>query len=193
MEMILQDAPAPQCCDLLDRPMPVFQQHGGVPSFMKTVTLDTGEIEIAKAIARARSANNRMAGVTCQMRSPAPPCEEEMNGFGAEIAYCKAFNLYPDFSVIPKKGGHDCVHCGKTVDVKATPHTNGRLLVLPHKESHGVDMYALVTGWMPHYTIVGYATRDEVFRNDNMMDMGHGESHAIEQEELHEFNDKHQH
>ena len=157
------------------------------------VTLDIGEIEMAKAIARTRSSNNRMAGVVCRMRSPSNTSEEEINGMGAELAYCKAFNIYPDFSVTPRKGGHDCVHHGKTVDVKVTPHINGHLLVLPHKEEHGGEMYALVVGWMPNYTIAGYATRDEVFIDDNLKDMGHGVSHAISQEELHEYDDRHKH
>ena len=153
------------------------------------VTLETGEIETAKMIATGRLRANAKAGVFNRQRSTDPPEDVEMNGMGAEMAYCKAFNLWPDLTLTPRVGGSDCTHGSKTVDVKATAYVRGKLLVTPDKKDKGTDLYALVTGWMPHYTIVGYATSDEVFNDDNLQETGHGVSYVLTQEKLHEYDD----
>tara|TARA_R110002020_G_scaffold10880_3_gene41350 strand:- start:2388 stop:2954 length:567 start_codon:yes stop_codon:yes gene_type:complete len=160
--------------------------EAGCPLNMSiSITLETGEIETAKMIAKGRLRAN--VGVFNRQRSPEPPEDVEMNGMGAEMAYCKAFNLWPDLTVTPRSGGADCTHGNRTVDVKATGYANGKLLVTPDKKDKGTDLYVLVTGWMPNYTIVGYATSDEIFNDDNLAETGHGVSYVLPQEKLHDL------
>jgi hypothetical protein len=154
------------------------------------ISLITGEIETAKMIAIGRRRANEKHGIFNRQRSPEPPEEVELNGMGAELAFCKALNLYPDLTVKLRSGGADCVsRDGLTVDVKATGYVKGKLLVTPDKKGKGTDLYALVTGSMPNYTIVGYATSDEIFNDDNLAETGHGVSHALPQEKLHEYDE----
>ena len=157
---------------------------------MIKVVLEAGEIETARMLARARMRINARAGVFDRRRSEEPPEDIEINGMGAELAYCKAFNLWPDLTVHVRSGGADMVnHEGQSIDVKATPHVNGWLLVPPYKIDKGVDLYALVTGFMPYYNIIGYATSDEIFNDDNLVDKGYGDTYGLPQEKLHEYDD----
>ena len=157
---------------------------------MIKVVLEVGEIETARILAQARYKFNRQGGVKNRKRSPESPASIEVNGMGAELAFCKAFNLWPDLTVGVRSGGGDALNQdGKSVDVKATPHVNGMLLVTPDKVEHGIDLYALVTGFMPYYNVIGYATRYEIFKKENMVDLGHGKSYGLPQEKLHEYDD----
>ena len=75
---------------------------------------------------------------------------------------------------------------GKTIDVKTTAREHGRLVVPLKKKSSPSDIYALVTGDLPTFTICGYATADEVF--SSVIDLGHGDCYGLNQEQLTQFN-----
>ena len=157
---------------------------------MKNVVLEYGEIEIAKSIGKARYLVSRKNGVFDRLVGDGweDPIQNDIDAFGAEVAYCKAFNLYPDLTLNLRSGGHDAIHGGRTVDVKHTPHVNGRLLVTKTKAHEPTQVYALVTGRLPNYVIVGYANRDEIFTDNNLLDLGFGESYGLTQDKLHEYN-----
>ena len=65
---------------------------------------------------------------------------------------------------------HDLICNGKTVDVKTTKYRTGRLIIMPHKKNDQCDMYLLVVGEFPEYTVVGYATYDEIVQEENWGD-----------------------
>lgn len=190
MEMNFTGAPHPQTPQ---PPCPVTASPGFLRQwcalFNMKVTLVKGEIETANMLAKGRTHANQRPGKVNQLRSPAEQQELELNGMGAELAYCKAFNLWPDMTIGHRIGGEDCLHAGKTVDVKFTSYIHGDLYVTPDKRDKGVDVYALVTGWMPHYDIVGYATSDEIFRDNNLADTGRGISYVVPRDKLHEYDD----
>lgn len=141
-------------------------------------------------LAQARQRFNRESGIFNRQRSPEPSSAIEVNGMGAELAYCKAFNLWPDLTVGVRSGGADALtHSGESIDVKATPNVNGRLLVTPDKINHGIDLYVLVVGFIPFYKIMGYATNKEVFKPENLLDLEHGRTYGLPQEKLHEYDD----
>ena len=157
---------------------------------MINIVLECGEIETARMLAQARQRFNREAGVFNRQRSPESASAIDVNGMGAELAYCKAFNLWPDLTVSIRSGGADALtHDGKSIDVKSTPNVNGRLLVTPDKINHGIDLYVLVVGFIPFYKVIGYATHKEVFNPDNLLNLGHGSAYGLPQEKLHEYDD----
>jgi hypothetical protein len=151
---------------------------------LMTITLNEAEQKLATYLAKQRHSNNRERGVTDRRVGPQSSHETDLQGIGAEIAFCRIINVYPDTDV-----GHtplaDCVTInGHTVDVKATKHQNGHLLVAKWKDPQGVHAYALMVGEFPTYRMAGMAPSYEVFRPDRIKNFGHGEGYAVGQGEL---------
>jgi hypothetical protein len=149
-----------------------------------TITLNDAEQKLATYLAKQRHARARASGKTDRQIGPQSSHDTDLEGIGAEIAFCRLLNIYPDTDV-----GHtplaDCVlPCGSTVDVKATKHQNGHLLVAKWKDPQGVHAYALMVGAFPAYRIAGMAPSHEVFKPDRLKNFGHGAGYAVGQEEL---------
>ena len=124
-------------------------------------------------------------GANSRQRSTDHPFFLHLEGYGAEIAFASKFNLFPDFTYNPRKGGSDVVtRDGKTVDVKQTKIENGHLLVNPEKAREPSDLYVLMVGEFPAYRYAGYATKEQLFRPESLKDFGYGPSYAIEQKDL---------
>lgn len=152
------------------------------------ITLTLGEISVATSIAAMRVGSNRQSGVDDAYIGPGSKrFASEFNGACAEIAFCKYRNLYPDLTVGPRSGGVDCVgRSGETVDVKCTDRSDGNLLVRIDKAASPCDYYALSVVRGPgEVEIIGYASADEVFRDENLKDVGHGPTYFIKQSQLH--------
>jgi hypothetical protein len=151
------------------------------------IKLNEAEQAIAKYLAKRRYGNNRASGVDNNRIGPQSDAETDLNGVGAELAFCKAFNIYPDLSVDVRHGGHDCVSPkGHKIDVKTTKYRAGRLLAVKSKTKPDADIYVLMIGRFPTYFWVGWATADELIDDDNLMDLGYGPTYALSQSELRE-------
>jgi hypothetical protein len=149
-----------------------------------TITLNDAEQKLATYLAKQRHAKARAGGVTDKQIGPQSSHETDLQGIGAEIAFCRIANVYPDTDT-----GHtplaDCVlPCGSTVDVKATKHPNGHLLVAKWKDPNAVTAYALMVGQFPAYRMAGIAPSSEVFRPERLKNFGYGEGYAVGQGEL---------
>ena len=70
------------------------------------------------------------------------------------------------------------------VDVKATKYKTGRLLARTSKAMEDSDLYALMIGEFPTYTFVGWAWNHELLKEENIIDLGHGEGFALSQDQL---------
>lgn len=146
------------------------------------VELTDHEQRIAKWIARERQASNERAGVVDRKVTPnysALGIHEI--GFGGELAFCKLFNLYPDFEIGPRRGSVDCERFGETIDVKT--RAGGDLLVLPRKATLAANVYALMIVDWPRFQFVGFARGEDIFRTP-LVDLGYGPTHAIPQGDL---------
>lgn len=152
-----------------------------------TIKLSDSEVKLCELISKLRYAAARSAGVKDQRIDDSGEFLD-LNGFGAEPAFCKRYNLYPDFTVGARKGGFDVrTHKGATVDVKCTKYKTGHLVATAYKELGQSDIYVLITGVIPEYEIVGYATEAELLNDKNLKDLGHGKGFALSQEQLHKF------
>lgn len=149
-----------------------------------TITLNDAEQKLATYLAKLRHAKARAAGKTDMQIGPQSSHETDLQGIGAEIAFCRMHNIYPDTEV-----GHtpdaDCLMSdGRTVDVKATKHANGHLLVARWKKADAVDIYALMVGEFPCYRMAGVMPSGELLRDGRLKDFGHGKGYAASQSEL---------
>jgi hypothetical protein len=111
----------------------------------------------------------------------------DMLGVVSEFAFCKAFGVYPDLSVHPRKGGADAVLKGRTWDIKATDRPNGRLLATTGKQPTDAQFYALAIVNENEVDLVGWAEASELLNPGTVIDLGHGPTHALEQTQLHPF------
>ena len=152
---------------------------------MTTVVLNDIEQELAQRVAKERYNKARKNNRTNLKMGNQSNEETDLNGVGGEIAFCKAYNLYPPL-VTGEIDTYDCVmHDGKKIDVKTTIYKTGHLLAMKTKKEGDVDAYVLVTGSMPNYTIVGCATDTELLKESNLTDkFGHGEGYGLSQEQL---------
>ena len=111
----------------------------------------------------------------------------------AEYCVAKALNLCPDLTVSIRKGGSDLVNYFKrTIDVKSTRYQSGKLLATLKKEDHPCDMYVLAIVNDKGAKIAGWTTKEELFKDENIDDLGHGKGYVMTQDQLnkniHEIN-----
>ena len=155
----------------------------------RKVSLTAIEQRLVKPVAKARSDSNRKEGLTDRKISPTDGLELDILGFGGELAFCKAFNLYPDLYVKPRKpidDKGDAVFGGLGLDVKTNSRDNGDLLIASWKPSKYVQGYALMTGKFPVFTYRGMIEAEEATQPWWLKDLGRGESYVIPQSKLKE-------
>ncbi|MEK9722824.1 MAG: hypothetical protein VW405_04980 [Rhodospirillaceae bacterium] len=150
-----------------------------------TVTLTDIEQRLARVLAAERTRVNRAAQITNLQVSPDRAEQVELTGVGAELAWCRLANVYPDLTLSPRRGGADALWAGRAVDVKGTERPGGQLLAHPTKlRRDGVEVYALMTGPWPTYTFRGLASSDQLLQADRLVDLGYGPTYAMAQEAL---------
>ena len=158
-----------------------------------TVTLDSVEVAMAQILATMRHNVARMAGVRNQRMGDQSDYATDLEGMASELAFCKAANYWPDMTIGPRSGGWDLVaRNGKTIDVKATKHENGRLLATLKKKPEDADYYVLMVGECPTYRIAGYATAGDLLKEENIIDLGYGPGYGLTQNQLKQYKPKEQ-
>jgi len=112
----------------------------------------------------------------------------DIDGVVAEYCVAKLLNLCPDLTVSVRNGGADLIsRKGKTIDVKSTRHVNGKLLATIKKADDPCDMYVLVIVDNFGGNVVGWASKADLFIEDNKQDLGHGIGYALSQHGLRPF------
>jgi len=155
-----------------------------------TVTLLPSEVRIARWIGQQRWESNRQAGVTNAKVGDQGDAFTDQNGFGGELAFCKLFNTYPDFSIAPRTALYDTgdtwLH-GHPIDIKTTEYATGRLLAVPWKTPPTADcllLFALMTGTLPTFTFRGFFAARDLLVPSRLGSLGHGPTYIAEQSEL---------
>ena len=149
------------------------------------VTLSSEEVKIAQFLGKKRRESARSNGVKDTQVGKQDPVNIDIDGMLAELAFAKAFNLYPDMTVGPRSGGADfTLSDGKTIDVKATRYKTGRLLATKKKTQQPCDYYVLAVVSDSSVDICGMATKEKLFLEENLINLGHGEGYAISQDNL---------
>jgi hypothetical protein len=152
------------------------------------VNMTPSESAIALTLAVMRNTTARQNNVADKQMGKQNPIEIDRDGILAEMAFGKQFNLYPDLSVYPRKGGADLItHKGMKIDVKATRYKSGRLLIHIDKPVEEVDIYVLGIVDGDDVDLVGYIKSAEAIQPQNLNDLGHGSGYVIEQSDLKKF------
>lgn len=152
------------------------------------VNMTPSESAIALTLAVMRNTTARQNNVADKQMGKQDPIQIDRDGILAEMAFGKQFNLYPDLSVYPRKGGADLItHKGMKIDVKATRYKSGRLLIHIDKPVEEVDIYVLGIVDGDDVDLVGYIKSAEAIQPQNLNDLGHGSGYVIEQSDLKKF------
>jgi hypothetical protein len=141
------------------------------------------EQQIAGRLAKLRYLNNREKGTVNQRVGGQSDEVTDLEGIAGEIAFTKLANIYPDFQV-KKIKDVDCIYKGWGVDVKTTSYKNGRLLATMKKANNKAEVYVLMVGEMPIYEFKGWLFADELFRRENIINLGHGLTYGVSQHRL---------
>ena len=158
------------------------------PASKRDVKLTDSEILTCEVIAKLRYDNNRNKNVRNSKLGSQDNIYTDLEGLCGELAFCKFFNLYTDLSVGIRSSNNgedmgDCVLEGKTIDVKVTKYSKGKLLA-PSWKSNTVDYYALMVGEKGKYTFKGFMESSELLKSSRLGSLGYGETYIAEQHEL---------
>ena len=156
---------------------------------MAAIELSAAEMAVVQMLASMRHAMNRGHAVSNARVGPQSDYQTDLDGLIAEFAFCKWKNVWPDMSITPRSGGADCEINGKTIDVKATRRQDGRLLAVTSKNPDQVEIYVLAIVKDNLVTFAGWAYAKELLDEDNLIDLGHGPTYALEQGRLRPFRD----
>jgi len=148
------------------------------------ITLDNHEQFIVKSIAKERQRNNIERGSRDYKVCTEDDLKINIEGTGGEFAFCKLQNIYPDMT-INHPIAFDCYHrTWGFIDIKTTKKINGMLLVGTWKSRAIPNHYALMVGEFPTYEFKGFFPGDEVFKPENLVDLGYGDTYGITQDRL---------
>ena len=136
---------------------------------MIKVVLTDAEVLICRIIGNLRSLNKRLG----EIDDAGSTNDDDEVGLIGEYAFGKHYNLFMDLSLHQKKGGGDFVRNGKVIDVKATTRPDGNLVSpLSKLGTTDVDVYVLAIVNNNEVDLIGYATREEFLREENIRDLG---------------------
>lgn len=154
------------------------------------IHMSPSETAIAQVLAVMRNTNARHNNVTDKQVSKQSPIEIDRDGVLSEMAFGKAFNLYPDLAVKSTRSGVDLVgKNGNRIDVKSTRYKAGRLIIHIDKPLDEVDIYALAIVDGDNVDLVGYIKATDAMKKENIKDLGYGDVYVIEQDALIKFKD----
>ena len=159
---------------------------------MIEIKLNSIEQKIVEYIGKARYVSARGKGFDDKQIGDQDKIGIDIDGFGGELAFCKAFNIMPSF-IIGETDKEDCVASdGTRVDVKTTRYKTGSLLAPITKKVDDVDVYFLVVklseeifnviGWQDSKNVICEDAYDR-HQNDSRFN---GEGYCVYQEDLYE-------
>jgi hypothetical protein len=147
------------------------------------VSLNFGEQVVCKTLAKQRYELARKNNRPDQQIGKQSSEQTDLDGIGGEMAASKVLNVYPSLILEPDSGW-DIQFNGYKIDVKTTRYKTGRLLAKLNARDEQVDVYLLVTGVFPDYSIRGWVMKEELLDKKNIIDLGHGKGYGLTQDKL---------
>ena len=138
---------------------------------------------LASMLGGIRTLMNRGGQVVDGKIGPQDGMTADQDAIIGELAFAKAHNVWPDLSLKPRSGSADLLIGGKRIDIKSTRHPNGRLLG-KRKVNEDVDVYVLAIISDHQVTFPGWAHRHELYDDNNLINLGHGFSYGLTQDQL---------
>jgi hypothetical protein len=142
------------------------------------------EMILAKEICKSR---NNDEGLRREMKVSNDP-DIIFNGYCGELAFCKLFNCYPDFTTEIQSNAlgtdkADVILNGKNIDIKTTKYKTGNLVVKRTKKING-DYFALMVGTAPMFEFKGFKRQCEVITPERLIDFHGVPSYVVPASEL---------
>lgn len=151
------------------------------------LNLEPDEIQICQLVGRMRSLIARGNKVEDTKMGNQDGAEADVMGMMAEYGFAKKMNTFPDLGLKPRSGSADGVMAsGKRYDVKSSRHKGARLLSTL-KINPDIDIYILCIIDGNTLDFKGWATKEELIKESNKKDLGHGVGYAIDQDKLKKF------
>lgn len=151
-------------------------------------TLNDSEQRLAEYVTKQRLAYNKKTNATPTVYTDESLYMNNLHSYGAEIAFCKLHNVFPDTDWNIRHM-EDAVVQGSTVDVKHTKRTGGNLFVKKMNRRDGYpDYYAQMVGKFPTYEFKGFISRERMIQEERVRKFHkngfHSQSYVAEQAEL---------
>lgn len=150
------------------------------------IKLEPDEITVCQMLGRMRSLIARNSGVKDAKIGKQDGAEADVFGVMAEYAFSKRFNTFPDLGLTPRSGSADGLLNGKRYDIKSTTYKTGRLLSTM-KVNPDVDIYVLGIIDDNQIDFVGWASKEDLIKEENVVNLGHGKGYALTQDKLNTF------
>ena len=150
------------------------------------IVLQPDEVTVCQMIGRMRSLIARSSGVKDAKMGDQDGAEADVIGMMAEYAFAKQFNAFPDLGLSPRSGSADGIIKGKRYDIKATTYKTGKLLCTM-KDNPDVDVYILAIVSGNEVDIAGWEYKENLRKEENLIDLGHGKGYALTQDKLQKF------
>lgn len=151
------------------------------------VELNECEMELCHFIGKKRNSENKNNNVKNARVSNLDDDEINIQGFIAEFAFCKKFNLFPDFDISLRSGSFDGkTKNGKRYDIKSTKNKNGNLLATL-KHNKDVDIYVLAYVDNNLVDLVGWIDKDEFINEKNIKNLGYKDTYFLHKDKLNKF------
>lgn len=106
----------------------------------------------------------------------------DVAGVAGELAFAKAYNLWPDLDSSGPCTVDVCLRDGRTVDIKTTPVKGGNLIA--NRKPHKTDLMVLVEADGSDFHIIGFIPTQQVERDENLEPMHGRLVYKVPREEL---------
>jgi hypothetical protein len=150
------------------------------------IILNPIEQAVARYVAKHRYEYCRKVNaVATRYGTEAEAMQREIDSAGAEIAYCKMMNVYPDMDVTKFPPYDAMLQDGTLVDVKQTDRAEGRLLVKMKERRKGLpDIYAMMVGAFPEYKFAGWVKATDILKEERIDKKLPHPAYVMEQSQL---------
>lgn len=152
-----------------------FLQSVRIPQWMDTmdipvnITLNETEQRLAKYLASQWTKYDDQIGYPPTI-SGKPVLQNNIDAIGAEIAFCKAANIYPNLNLHGFEEWDCTLPGGTKVNVKQSPRKGSHLdlLVQIKKYKTYPDIYVLMIGTFPTYEYAGWIEKEKVIKPERI-------------------------
>lgn len=152
------------------------------------IKLRESEVHFLRTIASTRSFVSRRKNVVDQkFASDKSGYEIDFDGCLSEYAFCRWHNIHFSFLFGDDTAGQpDCIYNNFNIDIKSTRHPQGRMIVKLNSQPMDIYVLAVVED---DYTIrfAGYARSQDVKKEENIRNLGTGDSYVLDQHQLLQF------
>lgn len=152
------------------------------------VNLTAEEMYVCRTIGLLRQSDSMYKSVDAEMGKDMDKFTIHMDGVVAEFCVAKVLNLCPDFDTKFRVGGSDLIsRKGQTIDVKSTRHKDGKLLAKIGKVDKQSDLYIFTIVDNFGCDIIGWTSKENLFKEENKTSFGYNICYALEQSQLQPF------